>query len=227
MLSTTTPRTWPTAGLAVALAVAIIVLIVGSAGAEALPSTPAPSPGARDHVRYVHPVDRPILGGFNLPAGQYGAGRRGVEYSTVAGDPVGAAGGGIVTFAGEVAGRMSVTVSHPDGRRSTVTGLVEVVVTKGQIVLSGQVIALAAPHLLLTIREGPIYIDPALLLPRRSNRSRLVPTNAPGIRNCVTSTLGRSGGWHYTLASARSEDRACSATLPGEPQPRSSSGQLR
>ncbi len=128
-------------------------------------------------VTYIHPVDRPISGGFDLVDGQYGAGRRGVEYRTIAGDPVGSPAGGIVSFAGEVVGRISVTVTHVDGRRSTVTGLIEVFVAKGQIVLSGQVIGLAAPGMLLTIREGDVYIDPALLLPNRGRHSHLVPAS--------------------------------------------------
>ncbi|MGB6057640.1 MAG: M23 family metallopeptidase, partial [Microthrixaceae bacterium] len=92
-------------------------------------------------IAYRPPVDRPISGGFHLESGQYGAGRRGIQYETVQGDQVRAAAGGIVTFAGAVVGRVSVTISHADGRRSTVTGLIEVGVKVDQIVLGGQVIA--------------------------------------------------------------------------------------
>lgn len=151
-----------------------------------------------DRVTYRPPVDRPIAGGFHLEAGQYGAGRRGLEYETVQGDPVRAAAAGIVTFAGAVAGRVSITVAHADGRRSTVSGMIEVHVKRDQIVLSGELIGLATPSLLLTLREGDIYVDPEAFLNALTPRARLVPSRA----------LGRGVGYHYTLPSARSEDRA-------------------
>ncbi|MGB3412196.1 MAG: M23 family metallopeptidase [Microthrixaceae bacterium] len=152
-------------------------------------------------VVYRPPVDRPISGGFHLESGQYGAGRRGIQYQTIQGDPVRAAAAGIVTFAGAVAGRVSVTISHADGRRSTVTGLIEVSVKVDQIVLGDEMIALAAPGLLLTLREGDTYVDPAQFLTTADQRARLVPTTA-------NPALGGGARSHYTLPSARSEDRA-------------------
>ncbi|HTN99497.1 MAG TPA: M23 family metallopeptidase [Microthrixaceae bacterium] len=179
----------------------------GPGDASASGRTFDPADGHVERVPYTPPVDREVVGGFHLEFGQYGAGRRGIEYDTTQGDIVRATAAGIVTFAGEVAGRVSMTISHADGRRSTVTSLIEVRVRKGQIVLGREVIGLAAPGLLLTLREGDVYVDPAPFLQVRNSRASLVPTRA----------LGPAGGPYYTLPSARSEDQAPSRIIRGRP----------
>jgi hypothetical protein len=66
-------------------------------------------------------------------------------------------------------------VLHPDGRRSSLTGLSVVLVSAGDQVVPGTRVALAAPGLHLGIREGDRYVDPALLFSVRPRHARLVP----------------------------------------------------
>jgi murein DD-endopeptidase MepM/ murein hydrolase activator NlpD len=56
---------------------------------------------------------------FHAPAFRYGPGHRGVDLAAQAGAPVLAADAGTVVFAGMVAGRGVVSVSHPGGLRTT------------------------------------------------------------------------------------------------------------
>ena len=72
---------------------------------------------------YSPPVVAPVIDPFRAPTGPYGPGNRGLEYATRAGAPVTAIGAGRVAFAGQVAGRLVVSVEHPDGLRSSVLGL--------------------------------------------------------------------------------------------------------
>ena len=60
-----------------------------------------------------------VLATFVAPAGAYGPGHRGADLSARVGQPVLAAGAGVVAFAGRVAGRGVVSVRHPGGRRTT------------------------------------------------------------------------------------------------------------
>lgn len=107
--------------------------------------------------------------------GPYGAGNFGLEYATSPGDPVLAIGSGIVSFAGSVAGRLAVTVKHPDGRRSSLTGLSAVAVQAGELVVQGQFLGRALIGLHLGLREGDRYVDPALFLAVMQRRARLMP----------------------------------------------------
>ncbi len=63
------------------------------------------------------PVDGVIVRGF-APVGRFG-GHWGVDFKADPGTPVTAAGGGVVTFAGSVAGRLSVTIAHGGGLRTS------------------------------------------------------------------------------------------------------------
>jgi murein DD-endopeptidase MepM/ murein hydrolase activator NlpD len=129
-----------------------------------------PMPGV-----YRRPVERVVSDPFRMENGPYGAGNFGLEYETSPGDPVGAIGSGVVTFAGSVAGRIAVTVQHPDGRRSSLTGLSSLVVQEQQIVVRGQLVGRALRGLQLGMREGARYVDPALFLMAIERRARLVP----------------------------------------------------
>ena len=131
---------------------------------------PAPAPGT-----YRPPVDARVVDAFRAPAHRWSAGNRGLEYGTVAGERVRAVGAGSVVFAGPVAGRLAVTVLHPDGRRSSLTGLSVVVVRAGDRVAQGDLVGLALPSLHLGVREGDRYVDPALLLTAPRRHARLVP----------------------------------------------------
>ncbi|GAC1326527.1 MAG: hypothetical protein NVSMB13_11660 [Mycobacteriales bacterium] len=53
-----------------------------------------------------------VVRGFDPPATRYGAGHRGVDLAAPVGQPVTAAGGGVVSIAGDVAGRGVLVVVH-------------------------------------------------------------------------------------------------------------------
>ena len=61
----------------------------------------------------------PVLRPFRAPVTTYGAGHRGLDLGADPGEPVRAVEAGVVTHAGVVAGRGTVTVTHADGLRST------------------------------------------------------------------------------------------------------------
>ena len=112
---------------------------------------------------YRPPVDAPVLDPFRPPPQPWMPGNRGIEYATVPGTPVRAIGPGTVTFAGLVAGSRIVTVTHPDGLRSSYVGLAQVRVEVGDRVAAGAVVGLAADRLHLGVRRGRTYLDPASL----------------------------------------------------------------
>jgi len=113
---------------------------------------------------YDAPVDSPIHRGFDLPAGQYGPGNRGLDYDTPSDRAVRTIGAGEVTFAGPVAGRVFVTIAHPDGLRSSYGPLAHAAVRAGEVVGRAQTIGRTAGRLHLGVRRGDEYLDPAPLL---------------------------------------------------------------
>jgi murein DD-endopeptidase MepM/ murein hydrolase activator NlpD len=152
---------------AAALATVAISSPVGAAGDS----------GARPQARagdYAPPVRGPVIDPFRAPLGPYGPGNRGLEYATEPGAPALAIGGGTVSFAGQVAGRLVVTVEHPDGLRSSLVGLATVSVTRGQAVERGQPLGRTGSRLHLGVRRGEQYLDPATLFDRQGP-ARLVP----------------------------------------------------
>ncbi|HLM03615.1 MAG TPA: M23 family metallopeptidase [Blastococcus sp.] len=153
-----------------------------SAGAEPPPAAPSglwSLPLAGDPV-----VSRP----FDPPPHPYGPGHRGVDLLSTPGVPVLAAGGGVVAFAGMVAGRPVVSVDHPGGLRTTYEP-VDPSVGAGQPVARGSPIGtLVGGHagcpreacLHWGLRRGETYLDPFLLL--RPPEVRLLPMGDGGQR---------------------------------------------
>jgi murein DD-endopeptidase MepM/ murein hydrolase activator NlpD len=120
---------------------------------------------------------------FDPPATVYGAGHRGVDLAGTPGEPVLAAGDGVVVFAGMVAGRPVVSIEHAGGLRTTYEP-VSPEVGAGQAVARGSPIgSLLAGHpgcpvaacLHWGLRRGGTYLDPLLLL--GLPRVRLLPWN--------------------------------------------------
>ncbi|HEX7187763.1 MAG TPA: peptidoglycan DD-metalloendopeptidase family protein [Actinomycetes bacterium] len=113
-----------------------------------------------------------VVAGFQAPPSPYAAGHRGADLAAGVGQPVLAAGGGVVAFAGPVAGRPVVSVVHPDGRRTTYEPVVARVAA-GDRVSAGAVLGAvsAAPgHCLPAtclhwgLRLGETYLDPLALV---------------------------------------------------------------
>lgn len=171
------------------LRVVATVFLVGCVGSAA----PAPKSGppienvpmtASSAVTYQSPVGSPlrVVRPFIAPLGRFGAGHRGVDLGVRDGQPVGAAGAGTVSFAGQVAGRGVVVIQHPDGVRTEYEP-VTVKVRSGTVVSTGQEIAVVhGAHgscsvgacLHWSARRGEAYFDPLTLL-RPLGIVRLLP----------------------------------------------------
>ncbi|MEM9033229.1 MAG: peptidoglycan DD-metalloendopeptidase family protein [Actinomycetota bacterium] len=115
-------------------------------------------------VEYAPPVNAPVIDEFRPPAHRYGSGNRGLTYGTRAGQPVHAAGDGVVAFAGQVGGRLVVSIDHADGLRTTYSDLGELRTARGTRVVQGERIGVAAAELHFGVRAGSAYLDPAELL---------------------------------------------------------------
>jgi murein DD-endopeptidase MepM/ murein hydrolase activator NlpD len=137
--------------------------------------------GGRGAFRW--PLEEPVsvTRRFEPPPDPYQAGHRGVDLLGAAGAPVHSAGTGVVAFAGMVAGRPVVSVSHPGGLRTTYEP-VDPSVAAGAVVSAGTTLGtLRAGHagcpadacLHWGLRSGEVYLDPLSLLHR--GRVRLLP----------------------------------------------------
>lgn len=157
---------------------------VGAAGDWAWAGT-ASGATASGRGRWRWPLEpRPtVVRPFRAPLSPYGAGHRGVDLASGDGVPVLAVEGGVVTHAGMLAGRGTVTVTHADGLRSTYEP-VDPSVPTGAVVETGEVLGTlhsrdgpghcgARACLHLGARRGPDYLDPYPLLAR--GRLALLP----------------------------------------------------
>ncbi|MCC6225949.1 MAG: M23 family metallopeptidase [Microthrixaceae bacterium] len=154
--------------------VPVQVPAAGSARANRL----APRAVATGWASYSEPVTGPVRDRFRPPSSPYGPGNRGWDYGVTPGMEVRAAASGVVSFAGQVGGRLFVTVSHADGLRTSYSWLETVVVRAGSRVRGGEVIGTAGDTFHFGVRRGDSYLDPALLFGPR--RARLVPTPPDG-----------------------------------------------
>lgn len=146
-----------------------------SSGSDTNSETPEPQ-----FELWQHPVDAPVIDGFRPPANPYGPGNRGLEYGTESGDPVSAAAPGVVAFAGQVGGRLFISIVHPSGLRATYSYLERIDVAVGDAVALGDPIAIADAGMHLTVRDDGIYIDPLpLMADYRCFTVRLVPLPDP------------------------------------------------
>ncbi len=131
-------------------------------------------------------IDHSLVRSY-APGGLYG-GHWGVDYGAVPGTIVTFAAAGTVTFAGSVAGRLSVTVAHGGDLRTSYSYLQGIRVRVGRVVLQGTPLGLSGiahgvPALHFSVRVGSEYRDPALWL-------ICVPAPAPGLR--LLPVFGRS-----------------------------------
>ena len=132
-------------------------------------------------VTYRPPVDAPIVDPFRPPAEKWSAGNRGVEYATTSGEPVAAAAGGVVAFAGQVGGQLHVVVLHADGVRTTYAFLRSIDVHRGDTVLQGQRVGTAGDTVHFGARIGEVYVDPLLLFGDGPPEVHLVPDADRGL----------------------------------------------
>ena len=113
-----------------------------------------------------------VVRGFDPPAQPWLPGHRGVDLAAHPGDPVRAAGPGVVAFAGVLAGRGVVSVLHPSGIRTTYEP-VRPSVAAGDRVAAGALLGLVDPGhagcaatacLHWGARRGDTYLDPVTLI---------------------------------------------------------------
>lgn len=166
------PARRPLARRAASLALWLLVLVLAETSlggrALALGAIPVPSPDGA-----VWPLDpQPdVASPFDPPTSRWGPGHRGVDLSGTPGQPVRAARAGTVTYAGRLAGRGVVVVSH--GRTRTTYEPVAASVAVGDTVDTGEVIGrleLLRSHCLPRaclhwgLLEGERYLDPLTLV---------------------------------------------------------------
>lgn len=191
--------------LARAAATAAATLLLAAALLVAAAPPAAAGPAERG-VAYRPPVDAPVTDPFRPPPHPYGPGNRGLEHATRPGAVVRAAAGGIVGFAGRVAGTLWVSVDHPDGVRTTYGPLGRATVRRGARVAAGEPVGLAGGRLLWTARIGGAYVDPAELLAASGPVAvRLVPAGRAGTHEAGTPTR-------------RTASRCASAAKAAEPR---------
>jgi murein DD-endopeptidase MepM/ murein hydrolase activator NlpD len=156
----------------------LAVFLLIPATDQAAPVTPAGAWGWP--TRAPHHVAR----GFDPPPQPWLAGHRGVDLAGTAGEPVLAAGAGVVAFAGRVARVPVVSIRHPDGLLTTYEP-VRTRLRAGDPVIMGQRIGRlvtvgshCAPAACLHwgLRRGVDYLDPLALL--HLNPVRLLPLDA-------------------------------------------------
>lgn len=164
------------ARLAVALraapVVAVVALVLGAGPATSAPATTPPAAT----TTYRTPLDGPthVLRAFDPPPRPWLAGHRGVDLAAASGVTVRSPAAGVVTFAGDVAGRGVVTVLHDDGRRSSLEPVTATVAAGDRVEAGDALGALAGgahggvpggPALHWGVREDDRYVDPWALLP--------------------------------------------------------------
>lgn len=215
--------------LAVAVGLAAVVAQPGPAGAAGAAGTAGrslcrrPSALSRPGPRtYRPPVRGPVVDPFRPPPQPWLPGNRGLEYATIPGTLVRAIGPGRVSFAGPVAGSLHVTVTHPDGLRSSYSFLAAVRVRRSAAVSAGAVVGVAAARLHLGVRRGRRYLDPASLwgCTVTGGRVWLVPLGGGSARRVRSApgVLGAAPRHRYTRSSARHRGG------PSPPPPGSSHG---
>ena len=128
-----------------------------------LPASPVRASGS-----WAWPVNGAVIRAFDPPDSPYGPGHRGIDIAAPLGTPVRAPAAGVVTFAGNVGGRLFLTVDHGGGLLSTCSFLSSLLVHKGDVVMRGQPVALSGtghpgdttPNVHLGVRLNGVYVDP-------------------------------------------------------------------
>jgi len=158
-------RSAASAAIGVALAATLAASLPqpsGQAGG-ALPGTTS--------VPYRAPVEGAVLRLFDAPAQRWSSGHRGVDLAAGVGEVVRSPAAGVVSFSGTVVDRGVVTITHPDGLRSSLEPVVGAPVAGttvdagdevGTVQRSGHCAREACVH--WGVRRGQTYLDPLELL---------------------------------------------------------------
>jgi murein DD-endopeptidase MepM/ murein hydrolase activator NlpD len=182
---------------ALLVAVALLLALVAPPPARGVDSVPDPERA----VWPLHPEPE-VVSGFDPPTSRWGPGHRGVDLRAAVGQPVRAAAAGTVTFAGRLAGRGVVVVTH--GRTRTTYEPVTASVRVGEAVAAGARIGrlelpgshcLPAACLHWGLLEGERYLDPLTLV--GGGPVRLLPwlSAAPAAPPPPTGRVPQLPGW--------------------------------
>jgi murein DD-endopeptidase MepM/ murein hydrolase activator NlpD len=167
------------------IVVATVSLVIGDAVAAAgverpqsqvgggLTRAPSVTPAARVFVWPLAGASV-VVKAFDPPAKPWLPGHRGVDLAGTLGQPVYAAGAGTVSFAGRVAGIGVVSITHPDGLRTTYEPVAASVRTGDRVVIGTPIGTMdarlshcpAGPTACLHwgLIRGGVYLDPLMLL---------------------------------------------------------------
>jgi peptidoglycan hydrolase-like protein with peptidoglycan-binding domain len=171
------------------------------------PSHSSPSGTPSGPVRFLRPLNVPIGDGFGYPGGRR---HDGVDMPAPAGTRVGAAGVGVVTFAGWNSGGYGnlMIIRHRLGYETWYAHLSGFAVRSGASVSGGRVIAYVGttghstgPHLHFEVRHNGVPINPVPLLLARSSLGKPVFAGAarrhsegdchPGDSHETAASVGR------------------------------------
>jgi peptidoglycan hydrolase-like protein with peptidoglycan-binding domain len=172
--------------------------LVGSATLAALRRGPSGTGTPTDTVRFLRPVRAPMGDGFGW---RWGRMHHGIDFPASTGTPVGAAGRGVVRFAGWNTGGYGylVVVGHRLGFESWYAHLSRIATSRGQAVVGGTRIGYVGstghstgPHLHFEVRRNGTPIDPA---PRLLGvYAARFPRHAGGPLECVAGPPRAGGG---------------------------------
>ncbi|SKC78725.1 murein hydrolase activator EnvC family protein [Krasilnikoviella flava] len=165
------PRGLLAAGLVLA---ALLAGLAGTGSAAAADDDVAPPVATAGPAMdgWQRPVTGAVAHAFDPPAEEWGAGHRGVDLAARTGEPVRSPAPGVVSFAGQVADKPVVVVTHADGLRSTFEP-VSPAVRLGDAVGAGDVVGTLAAvpgHcapagcLHWGVLRGDVYLDPLALV---------------------------------------------------------------
>jgi hypothetical protein len=169
-----------------------------------------------------------VARGFDPPLQRWAAGHRGVDLLARTGAIVRSAGAGSVTYAGLLAGRGVVVVTHGDGTRTTYQPLVATVQRGDQVgvgqalgrltVAGGHCVPLACLH--WGRRRGEVYLDPMLLL--RPGPARLLPVwsgagDGPSTESSVRPPMPAPTAGRADAVSSAPRWRLVSGAVTGRP----------
>lgn len=164
----------------VSFVVAATVLIASAPGSVDRNLVAAPTTGS-----WSWPVFGPVIRGFDPPSSPFGTGHRGIDIGAPVGSLVRAPAPGVVYFAGRIGAEIFLGVDHGAGLRTTYSWLGDLLVAKGDRVVTGQPIAYSgwghlgdpAPSLHFGVKLDGQYVDPMIyLLPLNiSDLIRLAP----------------------------------------------------
>lgn len=118
------------------------------------------------------PLYGELLRVFDAPEDPFAPGHRGVDVAAETGSPVRASAAGVVSFAGSVAGNLTVTVDHGGNLLTTYSFLGSTAVSRGAAVERGTAVGTVGrghvgstmpPHVHLSARRDGFYLDPVEL----------------------------------------------------------------